>query len=362
MAQRQRNIFKRKDGRYEARFIKNRDHNGKAIYGSVYAKTYAAVREKLETAKLSAASKTTQGTRKSIVQVLASYLEAHKILVKPSTYWVYHGYIENHIRPHFIDMRCDRLTQGAIQTFVSNKLESGLSAATVQSVFNFLKNGLGEAVSSGIFRVSFPRRSSSKVEVLTIDEQRRLEAVVAASNDINRVGIILCLYTGIRVGELCGLMWQDIDFDGKQMHVRRTMQRIKSKEDSKKTAISFLTPKSKSSQRSIPLPAFLLSILKEFKAKGMGEYILSRNGHAVEPRVMQYRFQRILKLAEIKPRSFHITRHCFSVRALENGFDIKTLSEILGHSSPVVTLKKYSHVLDEHKRKSMESLAVLYRQ
>ena len=254
----------------------------------------------------------------------------------------------------------DQLSQKAIQVFVNDKLESGLSVAMVQFVFNFLKNGIKEFVCKNIFQVNFPKHKDSKVDVLTIDEHKRLEAIAEASNDINRVGIILSLYAGIRIGELCGLMWQDIDFDRKQLHIRRTMQRVKNKESDTKTIVTFLPPKSKSSQRSIPLPSFLASILKEFRMKSTGEYILSQDGHAVEPRVMQYRFQRIMEIAKIKPRSFHITRHCFSVRALENGFDIKTLSEILGHSSPIVTLKKYAHVLDEHKRKSMESMSSLY--
>ena len=357
MARMQRNIYRRTDGRYEARFLKGRNRNGKAIYGSVYGKTYAEVKEKLKGAKK---LKKSSGANNQVVSVLENYLEIHKILIKPSTYWVYHGYIQNHIRPYFTNVCCNELSQESIQAFVSKKLESGLSAIMVQSVFTFFRKGLDEVVNWEAFQVKFPKHGSNKLEVLTINEQKRLEAAAEASDDINRVGVIVCLYTGIRVGELCGLMWQDIDFEGKQLHVRRTIQRIKSKEGDTKTTITFMPPKSKSSWRSIPLPEFLLAILKKFQAKNMGEYVLSLDGHAIEPRVMQYRFRRLLGQAGISLRSFHITRHSFSVRALENGFDIKTLSEILGHSSPIITLKKYAHVLDEHKRRSMESMALVY--
>ena len=357
MARRQRNIYKRRDGRYEARFVKERSRNGKAIYGSVYDRTYAGVKEKL---KVSRRLKKLPGTRKQVVLVLENYLETHKILIKPSTYWVYHGYIQNHIRPYFTNACCNELSQESIQAFVSEKLKSGLSAIMVRSVFTFLKKGLDETVSCEAFRVKFPKHTGNKLDVLTISEQKRLEAAAEASDDINRVGIIVCLYTGIRIGELCGLMWQDIDFDGRQLHVRRTIQRIKSNGGNTKTVITFMPPKSNSSWRSIPLPEFLLTILRGFHEKNPGEYVLSLDGHAVEPRVMQYRFRRLLAQAGISLRSFHITRHSFSVRALENGFDIKTLSEILGHSSPIITLKKYAHVLDEHKRKSMESMSLVY--
>jgi len=361
MPRRQRNIYKRKDGRYEARFIKGRDRNGKAVYGSVYAKTYVKAKEKLDAAKLSTArGKTTTGTLKEVVRAAECYLESHKTLIKPSTYWVYHGYIENHIRPFFANIRCNRLNQALMQTFVTEKLESGLSTAMTQYVVTFLKKGLEGEVEPCAFQVCFPKKNLSKIDVLSVGEQKRLEAAAKASDDINRVGIILCLYTGIRVGELCGLMWQDVDFDDKQLFIRRTAQRIKCKDNNTKTKITFLSPKSNSAQRTIPLPEFLLIILKEHRKKSRGDFMLSKNGFIVEPRVMQYRFQRLLKLATIRPRSFHITRHCFAVRSLENGFDIKTLSEILGHSSPIVTLKKYAHVLDEHKRKSMDSLITVY--
>ena len=363
MARRQRNIYKRNDGRYEARFIKYRDENGKAVYGSVYAKTYGEVKDRLETAKLTIAVSShaaLPNAHKRIVRVAEEYLETHKILIKTSTYWVYHGYIKNHIRPYFENMCCNKLNQKQMQTFVANKLESGLSVALTQSVFTFMKKALANTVDANVFQVSFPKNSKPQIDVLTVDEQKRLEAVAKATDNINKVGIILCLYTGIRVGELCGLMWNDIDFDGRQLYIRRTMQRIKCNDTTTKTKIMYQLPKSKSSQRAIPLPEFLLNILKEYRNDSVGEYILMKNGRAIEPRVMQYRFQQLLKLAKIRPRSFHITRHCMAVRALETGFDIKTLSEILGHSSPVVTLKRYAHVLDEHKRRSMDSLVAVY--
>ena len=128
-----------------------------------------------------------------------------------------------------------------------------------------------------------------------------------------------------------------------------------------KTQIVFQAPKTVSSKRSIPIPQFLLNLLKEHHANSKGIYIISREGSAIEPRNMQYRFKRLLDDANLRPVNFHAIRHTFATRALENGFDIKTLSEILGHSSPTITLQKYTHALDEHKRRSMELLSELYQ-
>ncbi|MCL1878121.1 MAG: site-specific integrase [Defluviitaleaceae bacterium] len=363
MARKERGVYRRKDGRYEARFIKGRDDNGKAVYGAVYARSYADVKMKLAAAKQSLQAVKGNSASRSVSVEIKSYLASIQGQVKPSTHGIYVRYFENYISPHFGNMPCGQMTLEKAQAFVDKQLESGLSAITVQSVFNFLKNGLRSAFHQDeIFSVKLPKSIPAEVAVLSVDEQKRLESVAKSSDSINRVGIILCLYTGIRIGELCGLFWTDIDFDRRMLYVRRTLQRIKNADGTTKTEIACLTPKSNSSHRSIPLPEFLISLLKEHRETSTCTYVISRNENPIEPRNMQYRLKKLLIVAEIKSVNFHAaTRHTFATRALENGFDIKTLSEILGHSSAVITLKKYAHSMDEHKRKSMESLAALYQ-
>jgi integrase len=361
MARKERNIYKRKDGRFEARFIKGRDENGKAKYGAVYAKSYAEVREKLEQAKMPEKESSVPKASRTVTAELENYLDAMKCQIKSSTHGIYQRYLENYIAPHFGEMRCDQLTLDISQGFVNKQLENGLSAVTVQSVFCFLKNGLHGVHPYDVFSVKIPKRVSNEVEVLSVDEQKRLEEAAKASDDINRIGVILCLYTGLRVGELCGLMWSDIDFERRLLHVRRTSQRVKNTEGTAKTKVTFLKPKSGTSQRSIPLPGFLIALLDEHLKDSSGEYVISRDGASIEPRNIQYRFKKLLASAKVKDVNFHTTRHTFATRALESGFDVKTLSEILGHASAAVTLKKYAHTMDEHKRRSMESLAALYR-
>ena len=177
---------------------------------------------------------------------------------------------------------------------------------------------------------------------------------------------LLRLYTGLRIGELCGLKWEDIDFNNKILKVRRTMQRVRNFEGGEnKTEIALLSPKTKSSRRDIPLPTFLIELLKrryieESALFSKLEFVISREGKYIEPRSVQYHFNKLLDEAKVETSNFHALRHTFAVRALESQFDIQTLSELLGHKSAAVTLAHYAHSLIEHKRNSMESLEAIF--
>jgi integrase len=357
MARRERGIYKRKDGRFEARFIKGRDASGKAVYSAVYAQTYAEIKAKrdaaMEKLKLPEPIKAHEITVRA---ALEQYLESVKVQIKPSTAAIYKRYTDSYIVPFFGETTCDRLSQAQFQAFINKLVADGLSAITVQSVFSFLKSGVNSAMIGNVFNVNLPKYRATEVEVLSVDEQKRLESAAKSSDEIDFLTITLCLYTGIRVGEVCGLKWEDVDFERKVLKIRRTLQRMKVEGGESKTKLGFSTPKSKTSVRNIPLSEFLLTVLKEAKSESSSQFVLSRNGDPVEPRAIQTRFKKLLKQAELKDINFHVTRHTFAVRALESGFDIKSLSEILGHGSASVTLDKYAHALDDHKRELMESL------
>jgi len=360
MARRERNIYKRKDGRYEGRYIKGRDSQGKALYGAVYAHSYNEVKAKLHIAREKNKIPQTIVVNKKIVMVSEEYLETMKTQIKQSTREIYRRYIYNHIAPYFGNVRCDQLDKDMVQNFVNAQHESGLSAMTVKSVFCFFRKSVGSVTAINSFDVKLPKHGAHEVIVLSAAEQKQLEVIAMMSDEVNFVSIILCLYTGIRIGELCGLMWSDLDYNTKLLHIRRTSQRIKDTEGTAKTKLTFLLPKTSSSTRSIPLPEFLIKLLKEHQSRSNSNFIISQNNNAVEPRCIQYKFKRLLQKSNLRIVNFHTLRHTFSVRALENGFDVKTLSEILGHSTPVTTLTRYAHVLDEHKRRSMESLGLLF--
>jgi len=361
-----RNIYRRKDGRFEGRYANGYDADGKTRYSSVFGKTYAEAKEKLERARTAAPSARPESSLKdspaanrlTVAEAVTAHLETSKLRLKPSTLGVYRRHLDCYILPYFGNMRCSALTAEISQGFVNKLIENGLSVATVQSVFNLVKSSVEEA-SGGVFAVHFPKQSKKSVEYLSVDEQKRIEQAAKERGRTDYIAVMLCLYTGIRIGEVCGLRWSDINFECKALHINRTMQRIRSDGESK-TELAFLAPKSATSAREIPLPDFLLEILHDFKRTSKTEYVLNYKNGPVEPRTLQYRFKRILEAAEVKDVCWHTTRHTFATRALENGFDVKSLSEILGHGSATVTLNKYAHSSTEHKRGCMNALSAVY--
>ncbi|GHU51777.1 site-specific integrase [Clostridia bacterium] len=347
-------IYKRSDRRYEGRYHKGRKPDGSLLYGHVYARTASEVREKLsQVVVMPEATPTAKGT---VVSALCEYISTVRLRLKASTLAVYERYLDKYIKPNLGDMKLAKLTQANVQAFANKLIDDGLSARTVSAVLSFMRAGLSEQ--SQIFTVKLPKHVQRDAEPLSSDEQKRLETVLADSDAVNNVGITLCLYTGIRIGELCGLTWDDVDFVKATLRIRRTMERIKCDDGGAKTALTALAPKSETSVRSIPLPQFMLNMLTTHKGTAIGEYVISLKNKPIDPRTIQKRFKKVLKVAEIDDVNFHAaTRHTFATRALESGMDVKTLSEVLGHRNAAFTLKRYAHSVDGHKRQCMEAVA-----
>jgi integrase len=356
MATIEKNIYLRRDGRYEARYALGKDEAGRTKYSAVYARTLEEVKEKLNTA-ISVIVIIPEKPKLTVVKALERHLETESIRLKLSTICVYRNYIRNYIQPFFWDMPVEALTQRILQDFIIRQIDNGLSALVIQSVFIFLKSGLPEQ--RGIWDVVLPKAVKHKAEFLSLYEQKQLEEAAKQYGGGTYLAVMLCLYTGLRIGEVIGLRREDIDFARKTITVRRTIQRIKSENLGQKTEIVALSPKSQSSNRIIPLPDFIAELLKPTPSNG---YIISNANKPLEPRTLQYRFKRLLTLSGIRGVNFHTTRHTFAARALEKGFDVKTLSEIMGHSSAAVTLNKYAHISDECKRRHMESLVGVFDQ
>jgi integrase len=294
----------------------------------------------------------------TIAKALATYLESERIRLKQSTYAVYERHLANHIAPSIGKLKVADVTNDDTQAF-AGELLNGLAVTTVKSVISFLKCGLAESVPAGTFKVKLPKEELKPAFVLSRGQQKRLEEAAKNGEEAIYLAVILCLYLGLRVGEVCGLKWSDIDIENKCVHIKRTIQRIKNPDKGgKKTKIVFQTPKSRASLRTIPLPAFILSVLKA--ASLSGEYVLNKNGKFIEPRTVQNRFKKVLKAAGLDDVNFHTLRHTFATRALESGFDPKTLSEVMGHSNPTITMNRYAHCLNEHKRKTMELLSIFW--
>ena len=227
----------------------------------------------------------------------------------------------------------------------------------LRTLNNILRFGAKQGYMEHLIRLEYPKAEKKNMNVLREQEQSRLEQCLR--KDFSRreaLGIYLCLYTGLRVGELCGLQWGDIDLEYGILFVRRTVQRITVSKGAKKTEIHIGAPKSSSSLREIPLPDHLLRLLKQLNKGADHTYFLSDTDRCFEPRRMQRVFSEYLEKANIPHRGFHCTRHTFVTRWVELGADIKTLSEILGHTGIQITLDKYVHISEKTKRENINKI------
>ncbi len=189
------------------------------------------------------------------------------------------------------------------------------------------------------------------------EEHHKLNQYVTKQHNHSNLGILLAMTTGIRIGELCALQWADIDLEKRILTVRKTIQRIQCQDGKSKTKLIITEPKSESSKREIPLPESIISYLSEFIGKS-GQYVLSGDEKPVEPRTMQNRFARILRNVNLPSVHFHSLRHYFASDCIRLGFDVKSLSELLGHGSVEITLNRYVHSSLEQKREYMNRISI----
>ena len=208
-----------------------------------------------------------------------------------------------------------------------------------------------------IKKMSLPKLNKKEIQILSNKEKQKLEKYCIQQNDLKSLGILICLNTGLRVGEVCALRWENVDFETRRIHVEKTIERIYSKEGNK-TIVIIDTPKSMTSIRTIPINSKLYNILKQMRGKcKKTDFVLTGlSDHYVEPRNYQYNFKKILKKSQIKRYKFHTLRHTFATNCIEAGMDIKSLSEILGHADVSITLNIYVHSSDKTKRKYLEKI------
>lgn len=293
---------------------------------------------------------------------LKTWLDSYVTPVsKPRTTERYRLMVDLHIIPQLGDTEMDELTPLALQKFVTelgrtgNKRKAGgLSANTVNLVISVLRVSLETAFSLGLTE-TFPaekikrmRASERKIECLSVKEQIKIETAIINGKKDKLLGIIVCLYTGLRIGELLELKKTDFDSSSKTFTISRSCH------DGKNGRV-IDTPKTASSARVIPVPKQLLPVISRLKKNG-SEYFVADNGKPVSVRSYQRSFEFLLKKLKISHHGFHSLRHTFATRALECGMDVKTLSEILGHKNPSITLKRYTHSLMEHKKEMMNRL------
>lgn len=282
---------------------------------------------------------------------------------KQRTYEKYYKQIHKHVLPVLGDYDMDDLTAVTLQKFIAALIDKGLSANTVNGVITLLKTSLQRAVSVGVAQRQYsdfivrPKTREKQVECFSKDEQKKIERYVFDKNKPKLFGIVLCLYTGLRIGELLALTWDDVDLQKGIICVSKSCH--DSWENGEYVKV-IDEPKTESSMRIIPFPKQLLPRLKELKKLTKSGYVIGgEHVHGTQVRSYQKTFETLLKKLKISHKGFHSLRHTFATRALECGMDVKTLSEILGHKNPMVTLKRYAHSMLEHKAEMMNRVGKL---
>ncbi len=368
MPRRGENIYKRKDGRWEARVLKK---DGKYFY--LYAKTYKEVKDKKNNFKEFMEQKTVSITNENTncSDIFIQWLEKDVFdRVKTSTYESYSNCIYNYVIPFFQNKKNVSLSKDAITLFAASICEEQtLSNAYKRKLLTIFKTAVKDIsknniVSSNMINsIRLPKVENKEIQIFSMKEQRMIESILFQQGNIRSLGILLAFYTGIRLGELCALKWSDFDFETGIMSISKTVSRVKSKQtEEKKTMLIVGTPKSQKSIRKIPLPAFFQSIYKELQSTETNKdyYLFSGTRKPADPRTYQKQFKKILFKIGVKDCKFHAIRHTFATRALELGVDIKTLSEILGHSNVTITLNIYAHSMIEQKKIVMDRFNELY--
>ena len=368
MPKRGENIYKRKDGRWEGRIMVQTPQ--KRLL-SVYGKSYREVKDKMNEAKLHS---NTKECKDSISDAVSLWLASKKQILKPSSLAKYRNLADRHILPILGKKRICELDEPTVLDFAV-KLSLGqtsggitLSRGTVSNVLMILEKSVklsgGQDFMIDKKKLIVKPSGKRRVTVLTDDEQRRLEQYLLTDTDEKKLGLLLCLYAGLRIGEVCALRWNRIRLPEKTLSVTTTMQRLQTEEVTagRRTEVTESTPKSEDSCRVVPIADFIVDRLRKLKPHSESAYLLTGNERYIEPRSYENFYKRVLVATNIPANNFHTLRHTFATRCIENGIDVKTVSELLGHSTVKLTLDRYVHPTMDAKQNSVNRLAISRQQ
>ena len=356
------NIYKRKDGRWEARVPLGIRANGRRYFKSLYAGTYReALGRKNAYEKNIPSVKETLPVPPNTFSVAAyGWLAASEQEWKPATYVRYRNYLEKYILPQWKLLHLREIDQKVYDALIA-LLEKSLSASSMQTINTVISGSLKHTLKQlpVTCKKFVSERRMIPRDILSKSEIFRLRSHLEAEEDLTAVGILLALYSGIRLGELCALTWADIDLETRTLYVRHTLQRIQNRnrlDGEPKTMLQIGLPKNKK-ERAIPLHEQILSVLEQTRRLYLpSDYLLSGTSTPVEPRRMSSRFKRILKECGLRDIRFHVLRHTFATYSLESGMRTKVLSELMGHSSVKITMDRYVHLSNEFKEAQMNNL------
>lgn len=373
MARRGENIRKRNDGRWEGRYKNGVKDDGTNKYISVYGKSYTEVKNKLiEIKRGIVCFEKNPYVEKKFEEVLTLWLKSNQIKIKGATENKYNYMIEKHIKPQLGSKRISTLTVPVINNFLFEKMENGrldgkggLSASYVKTMAIIIESAMRFAADEGFCQplrnqVVKPSSVKKEMRILSLSAQQHFESMAANDIDETVTGVYIALYTGLRIGEVCALSWDDIDFNTQIIHVRHTVTRVqKNRGSSCSSTLIIDVPKTKASIRDIPISPMLLPILMRMKDQSISPYVISTQPNFISTRTFDYRYKKLFKDFGIPEVNFHALRHTFATRCVEVGIDVKSLSQMLGHSSVATTLNTYVHPSIETMRFQMEKLCSL---
>lgn len=299
---------------------------------------------------------------KTINQITEEWKEEKKKYVKKSTYAAYQLLIQNHIKPYFGYLY--EVNEEKVQQFVFDKLDAGLSEKTIRDIIIVLKMILKFGIKNGYLEyvqidAKFPSKQEKKnLDVLSKADQKKFMEHLRNNFTFKNLGIFICLSTGMRIGEICGLRWCDVDTAEGVIKVRHTLQRIYIIEgETRHTELLLDTPKTANSVRDIPMSSELLKMLKSLnKVVNENYYVISNDIKPIEPRTYRNYYKKLCKQLDIPELKFHGLRHSFATRCIESKADYKTVSVLLGHSNISTTLNLYVHPNKEQKKKTIDKM------
>jgi integrase len=323
-------------------------------YGYVYGKTYQDVKIKRD---LAIERIKENDKRNAIIskdkfsKAILDWLDT-KLSIKDSTRYNYYFIIKSKIIPYFKNVKIRNIDEQLVLNFIKGLQKSNLSNRRIKDVMILLNQFL--KYNNVYIKYDLPKIKKINIITLTEEEINIIRKDALKTNNIQDFSIFLVLYTGLRIGELCALQWNDIDLDNQVIHISKTISRIKG-DSNKKTKLIITSPKTETSIRDVPIHNKILPHLKKFQKEGEIYLVTSTNKY-ISTNEYYYYYKKYLKKLNIKKYKFHTLRHTFATRSLLNGMDIKSLSEILGHSSVKITLDKYVHIKKEEKLKQINKL------
>lgn len=294
--------------------------------------------------------------------IVKEWLCDRKKEVKESTFSNYLYVIKKYLLNELGDDSLESMEKKNFNELIDELLQ-GLSTKTVRDILIILRSILDYANTNygcniKIKQIKVPRLEQEPLIILSKSEQERMKAYCLRENSLRSIGIFICLNTGLRIGEICALRWNNIDLEKREISIRNTLQRIYD-EDLKQTKVVMEKPKTRTSIRNIPISNKLYNILKQLEKEHQEEeFFLTGNTELyIEPRIYRDYFKKTLRKSKIKNLyKFHILRHTFATNCIEVGMDTKSLSEILGHATIEMTLNKYVHSSYERKKKFLEKI------